>query len=371
MINCWRKEQTIRILHLRSGTNLHGPERVILSLGRYAAPDLQPVIGGLEQSVCRPLLETATEYGLETFALECRGRLDKTAVGKLREFLQESGIDILHAHDFKANYYALAAAKDLPVKKVATLHHLWQHGPRCLAVYDLLDAIQVRRFDRIIAVSPEIANQAKRWRIPKQKLRVIINGIDIARFSESGSRVSNGRIVVGSVGRLTEAKGFADLLAAAAQVCKVLPTVSFLIIGDGPLRSSLESAAARLQISDRIRFAGRLDSVEAAYAQMDIYALSSRREGTPIALLEAMASRLPIVATRVGAIPDVIEEGVSGLLVNAGDIEGLSKAIIRLAQDAMLAAQLGEAAYARVIEEFSAEQMTRRTEAVYRELTNA
>ncbi len=356
-----------KALHMRSGTHLFGPERVILSLAHCASPLFLPIIGAISETADNLLLEEARRQGLGTFRLECRGRLDMGAISALARFIRKEEIRLLHAHDFKANFYALAASRRASVRTVTTLHN-WTQAASPVRRYEWLDALQVRFFDRIIAVSPEIAAGARRWRIPARKLRVILNGVDLARFSPRPQVSFNSRVVIGTVGRLVWNKGYQDLLAAAARVCGELPNAHFLLVGDGPRRRDLEAEAQRLGLSSRVTFAGQRDAVEASYGEMDIFVSSSLTEGLPVAVLEAMASRLPVVATRVGAVPEVIEDGRSGLLVNPGEPEALASAIVELVKNKERAAALARAAYVRVAERFSAESMTRQTEAVYQEL---
>ena len=359
-----------RILHLRSGTHLFGPERVILSLAHYASDDFQPVVGGLGSGKQPLLLHDAAAAGLETFWLETSGRLDFRAVHRLADYITQNNIALVHAHDFKADFYALAARRRVKAPLVTTLH-LWNHNSLRTSFYEAIDALQVRYFDRIICVSPEIARDAQRWRVPAAKLRVILNGVDTRRFRPLSPRFANRQIVIGSIGRLVSQKGYDNFLQAAAQVSRQAPHARFLLVGDGPLRAELEAQAARLGISDCITFGGQRDPIEASYGELDIFVSSSYSEGLPIAVLEAMASRLPVIATRVGATPDVIEDGSSGILISPGNIDELTSAIMLLLRDSDLALALAQAAYERAKTQFSAEAMTRQTEAVYKEILDA
>jgi|WetSurMetagenome_2_1015567.scaffolds.fasta_scaffold122315_2 glycosyltransferase involved in cell wall biosynthesis len=357
-----------KVLHLRSGTRLFGPERVILGLGHYASPEFPPIVGGIERGDAPSLmLQQAAAEGLATFRLPCRGRLDFGAIKRLADFLKTEQIGILHAHDFKANFYALAARRKYPLPLVTTLH-LWNRNNFVTAIYECLDALLVRRFDRIIGVSPAIVAEAKRWHIPEEKLRVILNGIDVARFQKIPPRPADGKIVIGSVGRLVAQKGYPIFLQMAAALLAKNRHLQFLLVGDGPVRGELEAEAKNLGLGEKVIFAGQRDPVETAYGEMDIFVSSSLSEGLPIALLEAMAARLPVVATRVGAVAEVIEDEVSGLLVEAGNPQVLIAAVESLLADPTKKQALAEGGFRRVQERFSAENMARQTEAVYREI---
>lgn len=356
-----------RVLHLRSGTHLFGPERIILSLARHASPDYEPIIGGLERDKPGLLLTEAAAAGLETVWFASKRRFDPKVVARLADFIGERAVAIIHAHDFKANFYALAARRRAPVKAVATLH-LWNRSSLRTAVYEALDALLVRRFDRVIAVSPQIAAEARRRLVPSRKLRVILNGVDLERFPPLPARFRQSRVVIGSVGRLVKQKGYHNLLAALAEITKSVPEVELLLVGDGPQRGELEQQARRLGLSSQVTFAGQCDPVEESYGKFDLFVSSSLSEGLPVTVLEAMASGLPIVATHVGATPEVIEDGRSGLLVPPNDVKALSEALLCLIKDRELAMRLATAGHERAGQRFSAEAMTRQTESVYEEM---
>ena len=249
-----------------------------------------------------------------------------------------------------------------------TTLHLWNRNNLATAFYEFLDALLVRRFDKIIGVSPAIVAEAKRWHIPEQKLQVILNGIDVARFQKIPPRSADGKLVIGSVGRLVAQKGYPIFLQMAAQMLQRHTHIHFLLVGDGPVREELEAEAKRLGLAEKITFAGQRDPVETAYGEMDIFVSSSLSEGLPIALLEAMAARLPVVATRVGAVPEVIEDNISGLLVEPENPSALVEAVENLLTDPAKKQALAEGGFQRARQHFSAENMARQTEAVYREI---
>jgi glycosyltransferase involved in cell wall biosynthesis len=160
------------------------------------------------------------------------------------------------------------------------------------------------------------------------------------------------------VGRLSVEKGVDIFLDAAARVLAHCPDTKFVVAGDGPDRAELDTLIDKLNIRDHVRMLGRCDDMPALYASLDIMVSASRREGLPIAVLEGMASRLPLVATAVGEVPTVIQDGRTGVLVPAADAELLAAAIVELLGDPQKRKRLGSAASQLVEDEFSAEQMT-------------
>jgi glycosyltransferase involved in cell wall biosynthesis len=169
------------------------------------------------------------------------------------------------------------------------------------------------------------------------------------------------------VGRLSVEKGVDIFLHAAARVFAHCPDTKFVVAGDGPDRAELDTLIDKLGIRDNVRMLGRWDDMPALYASLDIMVSASRREGLPIAILEGMASRLPLVATAVGEVPTVIRDGCTGLLVPAEDPELLATAIIELLLDPAKRKQLGSAARQLVEDDFSAERMTADYLRVYEE----
>jgi glycosyltransferase involved in cell wall biosynthesis len=164
--------------------------------------------------------------------------------------------------------------------------------------------------------------------------------------------------LVGLVGRLAVEKGVDIFLDAAARVLAQCPDTKFVVAGDGPDRAELDALIDKLGIREPVRMLGRCDDMPALYASLDIMVSASRREGLPIAILEGMASRLPLVATAVGAVPTVIQDGSTGVLVPAEDPESLATAIVELLRDPAKRERLGSVARQLVEDEFSAERMT-------------
>jgi glycosyltransferase involved in cell wall biosynthesis len=165
--------------------------------------------------------------------------------------------------------------------------------------------------------------------------------------------------LIGVVARLAPEKGIAYLLEAAGEVLKKRPGARFAIVGDGPERESLEAQARMLGVSERVRFMGKRRDMPGVYASLDVLVQPSVDEGLPITLLEAQASRVAVVATRVGAVPRVIEEGTTGLLVEAKDAAALARAMLRVLESRELRERIAAGGYERVARQFSAERMTR------------
>ena len=199
------------------------------------------------------------------------------------------------------------------------------------------------------------------------QLVVIPNGVDLARFSPAPEprRGGPGLVTVGTLANLRPEKGLRDLLRAMALVRDRYPQGRLAIWGGGPLRADLEGLIGELGLRAEARLHGPTTEPEAALRALDIFVLPSLSEACSNVLLEAMASGLPVVATRVGGSPVLVEDEMTGLLVRPGDPDALAKAIIRLVEDPMLARRLGASAYDVVRSRFGVDRMLSRVQAFY------
>lgn len=287
----------------------------------------------------------ATRHGVPVRLLPCGGRFDPVAVRRLRHDIAHSGADLVHTHGYKANLYGYLATRwGVPI--VAT-NHRFDTGPQ-----NRFDKPVLRRFDAVYAVSDE-ARDSLRGVYGIRDAMTIPNGVDPRDFTARPS-VDLPRPLVGMVARLAPEKAPQDFLAVAA----ALPEATFALIGDGPLRSELEAGAG-----PNVHFLGFRDDMPGVYASLDVLVQPSYREGMPMTLLEAMASGVPVVATRVGAAADVIDNGRTGMLVPAGDVPALTAAVQSLLRDDH---GLGQAARHEVEQRFTVEVMARRYAEQYR-----
>lgn len=370
----------MRILHIISSLGFYGAERVAVEL----AKGLNRRGGTARMALIAPHPENseataraARADGVECLEFHCSERLSFPLIRELRDLIRGGRFDIVHTHGYKSNFYALASApKKLPL--VATNHNWLKHHWR-LTVYSLLDKGMIRFFDRIVAVSEPIRDEMVRAGIPPRKIRVIDNGVDVDVIASQATRSAPAegavggafRKTVGAVGSLKEEKGFGYLIEAARRVVSTIPDARFVIVGEGPLRGELERRIAESGLDGRVTLAGYRTDVYSLLATFDLFVLPSVREGLPMVLLEGMAAGKPVVASRVGAVPRVIEDGVNGLIVDPGDPEGLAAAMERILSDPGLARGLAERGRATVRASFSSEAMFSRYFAIYTELAGS
>ncbi|HHY59622.1 MAG TPA: glycosyltransferase family 4 protein [Clostridia bacterium] len=296
-------------------------------------------------------------------------------ISRLRAYLRQHGITILHCHGVQAGAAGRLAAHGAGTPVViCTFHNLIYNRPY-LAWQKRLMALGNRLLHHktscFIAVSQALKQQLVECEgFRPEKIEVIYNGLETGDFLDEHQlprSLSPGKPIIGMLGRLVEEKG-ADLFLQCARVIKqAVPEAEFWIGGEGPQRPRLQQQAAALGLLSHIRFCGRLDDPAAFLDSLAVLVVPSRSEGFSLVTLEAMARAKPVVAFAVGALPELIISGHTGLLLPPGDVNGMALAVIRLLQEPAYAASLGLNGYERARHNFTVTRMIRQTEAVYRQ----
>ncbi len=314
--------------------------------------------------------ERARRRGLSVRMVHCQGRADWRAVRQIEECIQEDGIEVLHTHGYKADLYGYVAARRSGRPIVATCHN-WLGGTAALGIYNHLDRMALKRFHGLAAVSDSVAQRLLDSGVAAKKIRTIANGIDVEPFERARPLPVfdfDGNNVVGIVARLDLQKGFECLLRATRELCGAFPELKVVIVGEGPDRQAIENMIQRFGLQSSVIVAGQHSDMPAIYAAMDIFVLPSLNEGLPMTILEAMASSKPVIATRVGAIPTVIKDGETGLLVDPGDANGLRDALARLLADSDLCGRIGSAGHNWVSRNYTSEAMALKYRQMYDEV---
>lgn len=365
------------ILHLLSSEGLFGAEMVSLviadELERFG---FKPIIGVIKNAYNphTELMDEAAERGLRSVAFPCRWRFDWSTASHIRRFIKREGVDLIHSHGYKSNLFAiLGSPTDLP--KVTTNHN-WLTNEWRLKLYCFLDSLWIRRFDRIITVSDQIRSDMIGKGVPARKISVIDNGVEIHKFSvgKASSQlrheigIKGDDFVIGTVGNLNWEKGHVYLIDAANQILNAYNKAKFLVVGDGELRRDLEQRVVRLGLAKKFIFTGIRRNIPELLGVMDIFVLSSIREGLPMVLLEAMAAGKAIVSTRVGAIPKVLEDRVDGMLIEPMNSEALGSSVIELMMSDGLISVMGERARRKVADQYSSTLMADKYIQIYRKL---
>ncbi len=365
----------LAVLQLISSGGYYGAESMLLNLSQTLTSQNVDIVVGVFANSQNPhteVAERARKVGIETRIISCNGRWDRCAIEEIRRLIYTRGIDIVHSHGSKANAYAAFAVGRLPVSRVATYHIDWPDRGLLLRLYHLLDRVILRGFDSIVAVSEPIRASLHASGIRRNKIAVIKNGIDLTPFIQKDStrppKGSGEMRLIGVIGRLTPQKGHQFLLAAIPGVLERYPNISFLFVGDGPELANLQHQVSALNLEKHVVFAGSRDDMPNVYAALDILVLPSLNEGMPMTLIEALASKLPVLATAVGDVPKLIVDGRTGLLVRPGDPEGLKEALLNLLSDESKAADLGLSGHRVVCRDYSAANMSSQYLSIYAQL---
>lgn len=364
----------MEIVHVVENLDRGGLERTVVDLiasQRDAGHECRVICLFKLGLLARELLAS----GVRVDACGKRRGLDLRALRRARALIRQSPDAVIHTHNAMAHYYAVLASLGLPVKcRINTRHGMG--GRTRSGRQEWLYRQSLRGTDYAVAVC-EAARQrfAADGMRPRRALLSVPNGIRLERFrpADDVARQSlvaelglpTGSRIIGTVGRLQPVKDHALLLRVFAKVRVQVPEAALVIVGDGPLRAALEAQAEQAGLSDAVRFMGDRHDVPRLLTGMEVFALTSTSEGYSVALLEACASSLPIVATDVGGNREIVRHGVNGRLVPSGDTAAIATALIALLRGGEQAAAMGRAGYAWAQAEASFRTMAERYHGLY------
>lgn len=372
----------MKVLHVITDTNIGGAGRYLL----YLLP--QPAFRDVDIAVACPDGELSVR--LEAAGIRrpnISGRdisFSPRLTRELAALVKAEKPDIVHTHGSLSGRLA-ARMRKIPV--VYTKHGQVrtpdrrgiassQAGPFTRLVNRVATRVLA---DRVIAVSDRVRKELEDSGIQPSMITVIPNGIDLSPYRQKAKRTSKAKaadadaqgkrsFLIGTVARLSPEKGIDTLLDAAKIVVTSYPSARFVIAGTGPLERELAQKVRDLRLENCVRMAGFVDNVPGLFSGLDLYVLPSDTEGIPLALLEAMAAGLPVVATRVGGVPEVVVDGVTGFLVPPRQPKALAQAIVRLLVDPDLAKSMGASGRERAESMFDARVTAERTVQVYRDV---
>lgn len=318
-----------------------------------------------------PLAERAAAASLMVETMPIRNEGDVRALKGIQDRIRRDGFDVLHLHTSQAHGLGAVAARLTGKRRPGIVvtrrveHSIFRHS------FLGLDRLKYAPgADRVICVSERVRQVLLGDGLSADLLAVVPDGVDVARFARpTRSReqvraelgIPQSAWLVGSVGHLDRGKGHHVLLAALARLGRDGRALWGLLVGEGKEREALEAEATRLGVRDRIVFAGFRSDVPDLLQAMDVFAFPSLHEGLGSALLEAMAARVPVVAARAGGIPEVVRDGVDGLITAPDDDEALAAALLSVFQDEAGACARAVSAAERVASNYSADAMVERT----------
>jgi L-malate glycosyltransferase len=347
----------IQVAFVLHAMQVAGAEVLVMETIRRLAGRIEPTVICLDS--VGPLGDRLRGEGIEVACLERRPGRDLRAAWRMAVVLRQRAVEVVHAHQYTPFFYAVLGALASRRQPRVILTEHGRHYPD--VVSPLRRAANRLFFSRLAAtvnaVSGFSAESLRRVDgFAGRPIEVIENGIELERYEVHRDRrelrhllgLDPDRFYIANVARLHPIKDQAMLLRAFAEVAVVRPDVDLLMVGDGALRRSLERLAEDLGVADRVRFLGVRSDVPEVLAAVDIFALTSICEAASLTLLEAMASALPVVATAVGGTPEIVRDGLDGVLVPRGDASAAASAFLRLLGDPAAALAMGASARERV-----------------------
>jgi glycosyltransferase involved in cell wall biosynthesis len=352
------------VLHARvlTGTG-GGPEKTILNSPRFLKEY------GIE-SACmfmRPpgdagfaaLEARATAAQADIIGVDDRGPLDLSIVKTAIRLCKERNVTVWHAHDYKSNALGLLIRMFHKMHLITTAHG-WVNFNTRLTMYYKIDRVAMKWYKRVICVSPDLVERCQEAGMRDDRLTLIDNAIVHTDYETTPSTPAEkarfgfgpDQIVLAAVGRLSEEKGFNNLLDAVSQLVTEGHNVGLIIAGEGHLKDALQDQINQLELQHRVQLAGFLSDPRELYRAIDVYVLSSLREGLPNVVLEAMASQRTVVTTKVNGIPRLVQDGHNGLVAPTNDVEALTVGIRRCLLSANLREEMANEGR-RTIEERS------------------
>jgi len=369
----------IRVALFATSVAFGGIERVVLNLLRYMQPGVEfvPIVFTRTDTEDRTFFDRLSAMGVRYETLYVNSHTPALIVNPVVNLAQairivrEGQFDLIHSHGYRADAFSLVVAKYLGLPLVSTVHGFTPTDPR-LRLWCELDARLLRFFPRVMAVSAPMKDQLVAYGLNAGRVDVVINAVEEAAQSGAGRKeirlrlgIGDGEFVFGFVGRLSDEKGVDHLLQAAESLVTQEPSARFVIVGDGPRRDDLLAATRSRGLTGKVDFVGFQSDTAPWYDAFDAFVLPSLSEGTPMALLEAMAHGLPSVATAVGGVPQVVSNGANGLLVPSADQSKMSEAMRCLMTNAQLRAKLSQGAVELVRSSYGVDTWIEHVRSVY------
>lgn len=367
--------ERLKVLHIIGGGEFGGAERHILNLARGLDP--AEVETGVLCLFARPFAAMAQKAGVPTDVLPMRSKLDFHVLGKLKRAIVNYAPDIVHTHGVRANLLGRLAAAQAARPVVTTVHSLLAMDypdPVSRLANSLTERLTRGMTCHFITVSHELRQALIHQGVPAGRITAVHNGVDLERFDPGravGAPLSGyAREVplVGIVARLHAVKGHRLFLQAAAKVLAKKPEVRFLVVGGGPDEKALVKLARDLGIDAAVDFLGFVDDIPSLLARLNVLVVASRWEGFGLTAAEALALAVPVVATDVGGLPEIIRPFETGLLTPYGQSQAMADAVIWILDHPSEAREMATRGQAVVRREFTARQMAVRTVEVYRKV---
>ena len=368
------------VAHIRDSGGIFGAERVILTIGKNIDKKFSVILICLRSPDGKSdlLKKKAEEVGLKVISVDVNSKMDFSCIKHIRDILKFHQVKILHSHGFKANLYGLMASKNLGIKRILTAGGTTRDSMmKKLYVY-MDETFTYRFYDYIVAVSREIFYKLLEKNITQEKVIIVENGIDESLYDDDADRthindpfpINNTNKVFAVIGRLFPDKAHRYFIDAFSYIKKAYPTSVALIIGEGPSEEEIRKQVIDLKLEDSVFLCGVREDMMYVYRSIDYLVLPSLTEGLPYVLLEAMLFKVPILATDVGGIPNIVINDVTGYLVPPGDVQSLKNGMEKMLNNPEKTLEMAEEGYKLVHEKYSARRMAEDYSRLYDSMIN-
>jgi glycosyltransferase involved in cell wall biosynthesis len=363
----------MKILHIISSAGVAGGERYLLDLVRFSTKNLNHKIVLPHRG---PFEERLNQFHIDYAVINLNSRFSLHSIFQLVRLIKAEGIDLVHTHGFRADFYGRVAGILSSVRQISTIHvSLFDYLDTPVLIrwlYILIDKALSFKTTKFLCISNAMREDIRKLGVKDHKIELIHNGVDAAHFYPRNSEgkiqdlgiLTNGPII-GTVGRMVPEKGHVHLIKALQRLKPEWENIRCIFVGDGPMLSQLKQMAFNLGVADNCIFCGIRPDVESIYSVFDVFVLPSLREPFGLALLEAMISRVPVVATDAGGPRDFIKTGVNGVLVPPKDDRALARRISYLLKNKQHADALAKMGRETALDHFNIEGTVKKIESVY------
>ncbi len=373
------KQNKTKILHLISTKAFLGAERVITELCNGANNETLELTVGIIENQCnitKIFKESIQNKNVRIITFLCNKQFDISCLNEIRKVIKNDQITTIHSHGYKSDFYAFVARTLSPIHKITlyATNHLWKDTTKKEKLYKYSDAVVLRFFNKIIAVSTKIKESMINVGINKNKIIVIDNGINVKNKDFTFPRIEARKLlklndsdfIIGCVGSLTSEKGHKNLLLSFQYLePNNRDQAKIIIIGDGSELEALKTIIITQGLEKKIIMVGRRDDARKLYSAFDIFVLPSYNEGLPMVMLEAMAASIPVIASNVGAIPNVITHNRNGFLTQPGDACDIAQKIDMLRHDNKLRILFATRGQQTIEKYYSSKKMVQSYENIY------
>lgn len=377
----------MKIAHIIDSEGFYGAEAVLLNIAAEQKEcGLYPVVINMRRGLGKvmSLKQKAAILGIDIVEINACGGKEIVGCYKIVNYIKKIGVDVIHTHGYKANILMRLLKPFIGcVSTIATVHG-WTGtgGLNKLAIYEWLDGLSLRGMDAIVVVSKKMLSINKITKIDKEKLYIVNNGIPVSNKIRENANKGNikneldpdikyfcdKKYTIGAIGRLSKEKAYDKLIRAFKLLRKNGIDGRLVIIGEGSQRQYLEMLVENMNLKKYVFLPGYKNNAKDYLKLFDTFVISSHTEGFPVTLLEAMQNKIPIVATDVGEIGEVLERGKGGIVVEQGSVESITDAILKIYYEKEKAAKYVNHAYKLAISKYSSKTMAKEYLSIYRKI---